>query len=143
MPGQEADRMNFSQAIASCFVNYAKFSGRAARSEYWHFVLFLALGRIVTRILDAVIFNSPFNEYLSLHPLNSIFSLVVLVPTFAVAVRRLHDVNRSGWWLLMYLTIIGIIYPLLVWKCTKETEGDNRFGPDPLQVDARVANVFS
>jgi uncharacterized membrane protein YhaH (DUF805 family) len=135
--------MNFPQAVASCFVSYAKFSGRAARSEYWYWVLFLALGRLVTRILDAAIFHAPVNDYFAAHPLNSVFSLIVLLPTFAVAVRRLHDVDRSGWWLLMYFTIIGIIFPLLVWKCSKGTEGENRFGPDPLTVDPRVANVFS
>ncbi len=135
--------MNFPQAIASCFINYATFSGRAARSEYWYWVLFLTVGRLATRILDAAIFHSPFNEYFSVHPLNSIFSLVVLVPTLAVAVRRLHDVDRSGWWLLMYFTIIGMIYPLLVWKCTKGTEGENRFGPNPLEIHSRVVNVFS
>jgi uncharacterized membrane protein YhaH (DUF805 family) len=52
-------------------------------------------------------------------------------------------VDRSGWWLLMYFTIIGIIYPLLVWKCTKGATGDNRFGPDPLEMNSRMANVFS
>jgi uncharacterized membrane protein YhaH (DUF805 family) len=135
--------MNFPQAVASCFVSYAKFSGRAARSEYWYWVLFLALGRIATRILDAAIFQVPLNSYFAAHPLDALFSLIVLLPTFAVAVRRLHDVNRSGWWLLMYFTIIGIIFPLLVWKCSKGTEGENRFGPDPLTVDPRVANVFS
>ena len=66
--------MNFPQAIASCFSSYAKFSGRAARPEYWYWVLFLALGRIVTRILDAAIFHSPFNEYFAVHPLNTVFS---------------------------------------------------------------------
>jgi uncharacterized membrane protein YhaH (DUF805 family) len=135
--------MNFLQAIASGFTKYATFSGRAARSEYWYWVMFLTLGRLATRILDAGIFHSPFNANFTLHPLYAVFSLIVLVPTFAVSVRRLHDVDRSGWWLLMYFTIIGIIYPLLVWKCSKGTEGENRFGPDPLQMDARVANVFS
>jgi uncharacterized membrane protein YhaH (DUF805 family) len=81
------------------------------------------IGRIATRILDATIFGSPLNEYCSLRPTNAIFSLIVVVPIFAVSVRRLHDVDRSGWWLLMYFTIIGIFDPLLVWKCTKGRGG--------------------
>jgi uncharacterized membrane protein YhaH (DUF805 family) len=139
-----ANQMNFPQAIASGFINYATFSGRAARSEYWYWALFLFLGRLSAQIFDAVIFHAPVTNYLhNVHPLNSIFSLIVLLPTFAISVRRLHDVDRSGWWLLMYFTIIGIIYPLFVWKCSKGTAGENRFGPDPLEMDARVANVFS
>jgi uncharacterized membrane protein YhaH (DUF805 family) len=124
-------------------MKYARFSGRAARSEYWYWALFLALGRTATRLLDVAVFDASFNDHLSWYPFYSIFSLMAVVPTFAVSVRRLHDVDRSGWWLLMYFTIIGVIYPLFVWKCTKGTEGENRFGPDPLQMDARVANVFS
>jgi uncharacterized membrane protein YhaH (DUF805 family) len=135
--------MNFLQATASCFINYAKFSGRAARSEYWYWALFVGLGRLATRILDTVIFHYPIDNLLALHPLSGTFALIVSLPSLAVAVRRLHDVDRSGWWLLMYLTIIGILYPLLVWKFRQGTEGDNRFGPDPLQMGARVANVFS
>jgi uncharacterized membrane protein YhaH (DUF805 family) len=130
-----ANPMNLLQAIASCFKKYATFSGRASRSEYWYWVLFLFLGRVVTLLLDAVIFHAPVNAPPGSQLFNGIFSLVILLPTFAVAVRRLHDVDRSGWWLLTYLTIIGIIYPLLVWKCTKGTHGPNRFGPDPLSMD--------
>jgi uncharacterized membrane protein YhaH (DUF805 family) len=75
--------------------------------------------------------------------LESLLLLILLIPTFAVAVRRLHDVDRSGWWLLMYFTIIGIFFPLLIWKCTKGTYGANRFGPDPLGIDAQAVEVFS
>jgi uncharacterized membrane protein YhaH (DUF805 family) len=135
--------MNFPQAVASCFSNYAKFSGRAARSEYWYWALFLGVGRLATKMLDTAIFQSPLNDVLTWHPISGLFSLLLFVPSLAVAVRRLHDVDRSGWWLLMYLTLVGILYPLLVWKCRKGTEGDNRFGSDPLQMGARVANVFS
>ena len=131
MQSGETDQMNFPQAIRAGFTNYVNFSGRAARPEYWYWSLFLILGRLVARILDAVIFQVSFSNTASLRSLDSIFLLIVVVPTFAVLVRRLHDVDRSGWWLLVYLTIIGIIYPLLVWKCTKGTEGPNRFGPDP------------
>jgi uncharacterized membrane protein YhaH (DUF805 family) len=134
--------MNFPQAVASGFTKYVMFSGRASRSEYWYWVLFLILGRFVTRILAVIIFPSS-TLVIAPRALESLLSLILLIPTFAVAVRRLHDVDRTGWWLLLYFTIIGTVYPLLVWKCTKGTDGANRFGPDPLGIDARAAEVFS
>jgi uncharacterized membrane protein YhaH (DUF805 family) len=133
--------MDLHQAIASCFKKYVIFSGRAPRSEYWCWIFFLFLGRIATRILDAIIFHIPFAGFSGTRPLSAIFALIVLLPTFAVVVRRLHDVDRSGWWLLTSLTVIGLIYPLLVWKFTRGTQGSNRFGPDPLSMDW-VASQF-
>jgi uncharacterized membrane protein YhaH (DUF805 family) len=122
--------MNFPQAIASGFKKYAVFSGRASRSEYWYWMLFYAVGNIATSILDAIVFRSSDPQAFS-----AIFGLAIFLPSVAVEVRRLHDVDRSGWWLLIYLTIIGMIYPLLVWKCRKGTVGPNRFGEDPFGLD--------
>ena len=65
-----------------------------------------------------------------------IFVLAVLVPNITVTVRRLHDVDRSGWWMLIPMTIIGII-PYLYWVCKKGDEGENRFGPEPLASDKK------
>jgi uncharacterized membrane protein YhaH (DUF805 family) len=67
-----------------------------------------------------------------MHPLNSIFSLLTFLPGLCLAIRRLHDVNRSGWWLLIGFTIVGLFFPLLYWNCSKGTTGENRFGADPL-----------
>jgi uncharacterized membrane protein YhaH (DUF805 family) len=122
--------MNFPQAIVACFRKYAVFSGRASRSEYWYWVLFYVLGKIATNILDAVIFQSESTQLFSI-----VFDLIILFPLLAVEVRRLHDVDRSGWWILIGLTIVGMIYPLLVWKCKKGTVGPNRFGDDSLGLD--------
>lgn len=122
--------MNFPQAIASCFRKYVVFSGRASRSEYWYWILFYFLGEISTGILDGALFRTQGSQVFS-----SIFSLIIFLPLLAVEVRRLHDVNRSGWWILIGFTIVGLIYPLLVWKCTKGTTGPNRFGDDPLGMD--------
>ena len=94
--------MKFNEAYKTCLLNkYATFSGRASRSEYWYFFLFLVLLAIVTSIIDAAIF--PGNE---LMPTYSIFSLLTIIPSISAAARRLHDVNRSGWWQLLYFTII-------------------------------------
>jgi uncharacterized membrane protein YhaH (DUF805 family) len=119
--------MNFGQAIASGFSKYVTFSGRAIRSEYWLWVLFTVIGGLATGILDGAMFPSsgPTGS-----PLNGIFELVTFLPTFAVNVRRLHDIDRTGWWLLLVFTGIGIFW-LIYWDCKRGTPGPNRFGPDP------------
>lgn len=114
--------MDFAGAIKSGFGKYATFSGRAARSEYWYWTLFTVIIQIVAAILDGI---------LDLTLLETILSFALLLPSLAVAVRRLHDIDRSGWWILIMFTIIGIVL-LIYWDCVKGTDGPNRFGPDPL-----------
>ena len=118
--------MNFVEAIKSGFHNYVNFSGRAVRSEYWYWTLFSILVAIVSTLLDLVLFPR-----VEMSPINTIAELALLLPSLAVAVRRLHDLDRTGWWLLIILTGIGAIV-LLVWFCMRGTVGANRFGPDPL-----------
>lgn len=118
--------MNFQEAIQSGFRNYVTFSGRAPRSEFWYWVLFEVLVSIVASIVDVAIF--PFSD---VSPLNAIVSIALFLPSLAVSVRRLHDIDRTGWWVLISLTIIGIVL-LIVWNCLRGTIGPNRFGPDPL-----------
>jgi len=115
-----------------CFTkNYANFSDRASRSEYWLFCLLIFIATIVLSIIDGL--TGTYNIKSGHGLLNTIFSLAAFIPSIAVSVRRLHDVNKSGWWLLISLIpIIGAIW-LLVLYCTKGTEGDNEFGSDPLQ----------
>jgi uncharacterized membrane protein YhaH (DUF805 family) len=119
--------MNFGQAVKSGFSHYVTFSGRAFRSEYWLWVLFTAIGGLATVILDSAIFG--YDPGVS--PLNGIFDLVTFLPSLALAARRLHDSDRTAWWLLLVLTGIGAIL-LIVWFCFRGTPGPNRFGPDPL-----------
>ena len=120
--------MGFGEAIASGFANYVNFEGRAYRTEYWLWVLFTVIGSLATGILDAAVFGySPGG----VSPLNGIFALITLVPSLAVAARRMHDMDRTGWWLLLLLTGIGGLV-LLIWFSFKGTHGPNRFGPDPL-----------
>jgi uncharacterized membrane protein YhaH (DUF805 family) len=117
--------MNFTQAISSGFSNYVNFAGRAIRSEYWYWVLFVLIATIATSIIDLVLGITLFEP---------IFSLAVLLPSIAVGVRRLHDLDRSGWWLLLgFIPLIGAIV-LIVWFCGRGTPGANRFGPDSLGV---------
>jgi uncharacterized membrane protein YhaH (DUF805 family) len=118
--------MNFGEAITAGFRNYVNFSGRAYRSEYWYWVLFTLLVGMVTGILDMAMF--PDSET---GPLNMTAAVVILLPSIAIGVRRLHDIDRTGWWYLICFTIIGIIV-LIYWACQPGTPGPNRFGPNPM-----------
>jgi len=115
--------MGFGQAISAGFSNYVNFNGRACRSEYWYWVLFIILADIVAGIIDYL---------LGMQIVSSLFGLVTLLPGIAVSIRRLHDLDRTGWWILLALIpLIGWII-LLIWYISKGTDGPNRFGPDPL-----------
>ena len=109
--------------------NYAQFSGRATRSEYWYFVLFQLIFGIAAALLDNVLgltfTGIPYGFiYLS-------YGLALILPALAVGVRRLHDVNKSGWFILISLIpLIGGIWLLIV-LIRKGTSGENRYGPDP------------
>jgi uncharacterized membrane protein YhaH (DUF805 family) len=116
--------MGFKEAIASGFKNYAKFSGRAARSEFWLWQLFIFLAAIVVGVVDALI--EPDSSVVS-----SLWSVAVLVPSIAVAIRRLHDADISGWWLmLIFVPLVGFVM-LIIWWIGEGTVGYNRFGADP------------
>lgn len=121
--------MNFSEAIQSGFNNYVNFNGRAQRSAFWYWILFVWLAGIVASILDMAVFGSD-----SIYPLSSIFTLGTILPNLAVGARRLHDTGRSGWWqLLWFLPIIGFII-LLIWFIQQGEAGTNTYGPNPLGV---------
>lgn len=124
--------MNFQQGVRTVLSNYATFTGRARRAEYWWWVLFLILANAALGILDAAFFGRMMMGMQGNGPLSAVFSLLTLLPGIAVAVRRLHDIDRSGWWmLLVFVPLIGWIV-LLVWACTLGTAGPNRFGTDPV-----------
>ena len=120
--------MDFQTAIRTVLKDkYATFSGRAARSEYWWFALFSFVASLILTVIDIMLFG---NE--SLMSIDLIFSLAILVPSIAVGVRRLHDLGRSGWWLLIILIpLIGILI-LLFFFVQKGTDGPNEHGADPL-----------
>ncbi|QCD52101.1 DUF805 domain-containing protein [Campylobacter sp. RM16192] len=115
--------MTFSQSIKNCFSNYATFNGRASRSEYWWFALFNVLIYIFASIIDTTINSAIFY---------TISALALFLPTIAVSVRRLHDINKSGWFYLLFLIpVIGAII-LLIWFTKRGTIGPNQFGDDPI-----------
>ena len=124
--------MNFTQAVKTVlFKKYATFDGRAGMEEYWWYILFLSLGNLVFGILDSFLgttagFMYQGNIEIKTSLFNGMFSLLSLIPSIAVATRRLHDVNKSGWWKLLMLTIIGI-FPLIYWLLKKPIDEGNRF----------------
>ena len=106
--------MNFGTAIKTCFSKYAVFSGRASRSEFWWFFLFGFIGGIVTVVVDVMILGYSVEDN---GPVNIIFTIITFLPYLSVGARRLHDINKSGWWQLIALTVIGIIL-LIIWWAT-------------------------
>ena len=125
--------MNMIEATKACFSNYVTFSGRARRAEYWWFILATILVSIGLAIIDAVIGFGEFGL------LSNLWSLAVFLPSLAAGARRLHDTDRSAWWLLiMLLPLIGLIV-LIVFFAQRGTEGANRYGPDPLRGDRAAA----
>ncbi|MBV7407619.1 DUF805 domain-containing protein [Maritimibacter sp. DP1N21-5] len=122
--------MDWKTALHTCLrEKYADVNGRAQRSEFWWFVLFIFLGSLVASALDAMLFAPVAG---TTGPLNLIFTLITIVPAVTVTARRLHDTDRSGWWqLLLLIPIVGFLV-ILWWTATKGTDGPNRFGPDPL-----------
>ncbi|WP_137181828.1 DUF805 domain-containing protein [Roseomonas sp. AR75] len=116
--------MSFQDAVRTCLNKYGTFTGRARRSEFWFFWLFNVLVQSASSILDAIVFSE-------IQPITALTSLALLLPGLAVAVRRLHDNGRSGWWILIGLVpLVGWIV-LLVWYLSRGGDGPNRFGPDP------------
>ena len=137
--------MTFTQSIAVCFQKYIDFSGRASRSEYWWFFLFTLIVRLITTWIPV---------------LNVVVALALLLPSLTVTVRRLHDTNRTGWWVLLPIglavggavagailtfaglaavgialvalgSIVGFVV-LLVFLVQPSDPGPNQYGPNPL-----------
>jgi uncharacterized membrane protein YhaH (DUF805 family) len=122
--------MNFAQSVKTCFKKYFTFSGRASRSEYWNFYSFILLFNFI--ILMSLFFSGIFWVISTV-----IFGIFTFIPSLSVQARRLHDINRSGWWALPFI-ILSIIFsgvallpllPLLIWSAKKGSLEENRFGP--------------
>jgi len=118
--------MGFGDAVRAVIAKYAVFQGRARRAEFWYWLLAIMVAEIAIAIVGGVL--SAVSDSLGIISLLLYCVLLVgiIVPSIAVAVRRLHDTGHSGWWYF-----IGPIL-LIVWYCTPGTPGSNAFGPDPL-----------
>lgn len=139
--------MNFPNAIKSFILRWLDFKSRSSRSEYWWAILGLILisiliefaiimsgeplanrGNLFENQAYPILFRGSFGDWFLL----IVFELFTKIAGLALSVRRLHDTNRSGWWVLISFTIIGLI-PLIYWYCTKGSTGGNKFGSDPLE----------
>ena len=118
----ELPMVSFPQAINLGFKNYFKFSGRATRAEYWWWLLFVVLVTVIPMMAFPELFS-----YISW-----LVGLAAIVSSLALGARRLHDINRTGWWLLLLCNVIGWIV-LIVWAIKRGDQGPNRYGPDPRQ----------
>jgi uncharacterized membrane protein YhaH (DUF805 family) len=104
---------------------YAVFDGRARRSEYWYFVLFNVIAAVILALFDGVI-----RKMTGFGLLGTLYSLAVLLPGIGVSIRRLHDTNRSGWWLLLALVpLVGLV---LIWFFAQDSDSaSNHYGTNP------------
>jgi len=116
--------MTMQQAIVTCFAKYATFRGRASRAEYWYWILFTALVGLVLAVMEALAFGDA-------QAVSGLFQFVTLLPTLAVGARRLHDIDRTGWWQLLWAVPFFGWIVLIVWACGKGQDVPNRFGPVP------------
>ncbi|RPE66280.1 uncharacterized membrane protein YhaH (DUF805 family) [Pacificibacter maritimus] len=106
--------MDFQTAVKTCFQKYATFTGRARRSEFWWFVLAITIASVLI---------SAISDFASI-----IFSLATIVPSIAVAARRLHDIDKSGWWQLIgFIPVVGWII-VIIWYAKEGSTVANRFG---------------
>ncbi len=120
--------MNMFQAVGNCLANYATFSGRARRAEYWWFTFANVIMGLIFASLEAM----SGEEY----GIPNLYFLAALLPAIAVTTRRLHDTGRSGWWqLLGLIPLIGGLV-LVVWLCQKGQPEANDWGENPLNADA-------
>lgn len=119
------------QWYIKCLKNYVAFSGRARRKEYWMFVLFNIIFAAVVGTLDSLLKTN--------FIISSLYSLVILLPSLAVLVRRLHDIGKSGGWIfIVFIPLVGGIW-LLVLLCKEGNPGPNQYGDNPKQAPAPAA----
>jgi len=119
---------------------YTVFSGRARRKEFWMFFLFSTIISVFLAVIDEFMGWQFEMDEESLGFLSTLYYLAVIVPYLAVIFRRLHDTERSGWWILIaFIPLVGVLI-LLVFLILQGTRGENRYGPDPK--DAEVAPTW-
>lgn len=154
--------MTFTQSIATCFKKYATFKGRASRSEFWWFQLFQFLASFAIVIVAVVIYaiSQDMLLNLALQLVSWLFQLAIFLPEIAVTCRRLHDTERSGWWMILptgtyfigiifvgisllltndvtFFAVVTLIATLgasicvLIWLIDPSDRGENKYGPSP------------
>jgi len=122
--------MTFQEAVKDGFAKYTQFSGRSSRSAFWYWYLFEIIAGVAATLVDAILGTSPL--------VGVVLGLAILLPGIAVAIRRLHDTGRSGWWLLLwFLPLIGPIV-LIIFYLTGSDEA-NKYGAGPDEAPGTAA----
>lgn len=149
--------MDFWTAVITCLKKYITFSGRANRREYWYFNIFCTATMMALLIMERILNDIQGNEQPELPYLMVIASYILILPMFAVTVRRFHDINRSGWWILAMIVSYSVLFPLweqtqnnlflialfiisltnLVWTCQKGHNKKNDYGLPPSKFKKR------
>ena len=122
--------MNMKEAVVSVLTNWSNFSGRACRSEFWYFGLAVFLVSFIISIIE-IATGMVDVESAEMGILSIIFTLFIFVPSISVTARRLQDRGWSGWWQLLYLTIVGILV-IIVLNILPAKEDENKWGRNPL-----------
>lgn len=121
--------MDMVTAVKTVFHRYFQFNGRSPRAEFWYFVLFSVVVSFATMFLDVAFLGASLDD--TFMPLNTLFSLAVLIPSFAVSVRRLHDMGKSGWWVVICIVpLIGLLV-LIYFSVQPSQPGTNQYGSNP------------
>ena len=119
--------------------NYATFSGRATRQQYWMFYLFYIIFYIVLSVLDGL--TGTYDEEIGIGLLSTIFSLGLFIPSIAILARRLHDIGRTGWWiLLLFIPLIGAIV-ILIFTLLDSESNENEYGESLKYPNTETTNV--
>ncbi len=117
-----------------CYKKYAEFSGRARRKEFWFFMLFYIILFFILAFLDG--FLGTLDDESGIGVISGMFILANIIPSIAVSTRRLHDIDKSGWWQLInyFVPLIGPIIMIFLFS-KKGTAGENKYGQDPLAAE--------
>ena len=119
-------QVGFVESLSLFFKNYLNFSGRSGPSAYWWYLLWSLIFTILFALIDSLALDISAEDLFSL---SSAFALITLIPSISLSFRRLHDIDKSGWWLLISLTIIGI--PVLIyWAIKSGDRQENSYGAD-------------
>ena len=125
--------VSFPDAIRLGFQHYFDFRSRSTRAEYWWWVLFRVLAGLILTVFDSI--TGILDVQTGNGLFSSLFGLLILIPSFALGARRLHDINKSGWWQLMWLGFFLIVPAIvLIWWAIKPSyPGTNKYAPNPTQ----------
>ena len=141
--GRPTHMMSFTDAVQNVLMNnYANWDGRASRSEYWWFFLFVFILQLIALPIDIIVLGYDIMDPGAIQIVGVIAGIAFFFPSLCVGIRRLHDLGKSGWWNLLVFTIIGII-PLLIFMVMEGEEQPNQYGNVPTNTLEQGGNIHT